>query len=280
VISAIVPTFNRAELLVRALRSIAAQTLRPDEVWVVDDGSTDGTAERVAREFPSVRCVRQENRGVSAARNRGIASARGEWLAFLDSDDEWQPTKLEEQMDALGRSPGARFCHTDEIWIRNGRRVNPGRRHAKRGGWIFRDCLPLCAISPSAALMHRSVIERVGPFDESLAACEDYDMWLRVCCRYPVVLAKEPLVVKHGGHAGQLSTTTWGLDRFRIRALEKILEEGELTPADRLAAQGTLAEKLRVFSAGAARRGRCSEAAGYERRLERLERELAEAGPA
>jgi glycosyltransferase involved in cell wall biosynthesis len=280
VISAIVPTFNRAELLVRALRSIAAQTLRPDEVWVVDDGSTDGTAERVAREFPSVRCVRQENRGVSAARNRGIASARGEWLAFLDSDDEWQPTKLEEQMDALGRSPGARFCHTDEIWIRNGRRVNPGRRHAKRGGWIFRDCLPLCAISPSAALMHRSVIERVGPFDESLAACEDYDMWLRVCCRYPVVLAKEPLVVKHGGHADQLSTTTWGLDRFRIRALEKILEEGELTPADRLAAQGTLAEKLRVFSAGAARRGRCSEAAGYERRLERLERELAEAGPA
>ncbi len=273
-VSAIVPTFDRAPLLRRALASIASQSRPPDEVIVVDDGSADRTRALVAEEFPAVRYLFQERRGVSAARNRGIEAATGDWLAFLDSDDEWLPDKLERQLAALAatrETGGARYrvCHTDEIWIRGGRRVNPGARHAKRGGWMFRDCLPLCAISPSSAVLHRSVLEAVGGFDERLPACEDYDLWLRIAARYPVLLVNEPLVVKHGGRADQLSRTTWGLDRFRIRALEKIVESGVLSAADRRAALETLLEKLTIFATGAGRRGRGDEARRYEERIAR-----------
>ncbi len=280
-ISAVVPTRDRAELVARALASIEVQSRPADEVIVVDDGSTDGTRERIAAGFPAVRYLRQEPRGVSAARNRGIEAARGDWLAFLDSDDEWLPTKLERQLaalEAVAETGGAyRVCHTDEIWIRHGRRVNAGARHAKTGGWMFRDCLPLCAISPSSALIHRSVLEEVGGFDESLPACEDYDLWLRISARHPVLLVDEPLVVKHGGHADQLSRTVWGLDRFRIRALEKILESGDLAAADRQAALATLLGKTALFAAGAAKRGRTGEASRYEQLAARWRAELPEA---
>ncbi|MGB7490221.1 MAG: glycosyltransferase family A protein, partial [Thermoanaerobaculia bacterium] len=193
-VSVVIPTFDRASVLARAVDSVVAQTHSPAEVIVVDDGSTDDTAELVERRFPSVRLLRQENRGVSAARNRGIEASGGEWIALLDSDDEWRPSKLERQMSGLEERPELRVCHTDEIWIRQGRRVNPRQIHAKHGGWIFEHCLPLCAMSPSSILIHRSIFEVVGMFDEELPACEDYDLWLRICSRYPVLYVDEPLV--------------------------------------------------------------------------------------
>ena len=264
IVSVVVPTHDRAALLPRALDSVRRQSAPPGEVIVVDDGSTDGTGDLVRRRFPEVRLLRQANRGVSAARNRGIGAARGEWIALLDSDDAWLPEKLERQLAALAGAPGHRICHTDEIWIRDGRRVNPGARHAKRGGRIFRHCLPLCAISPSAALIQRSLFDEVGLFDEALPACEDYDLWLRITAREPVLLLDEPLVEKHGGHADQLSRTEPGLDRHRIRALVKILEGGDLAPGDRAAAIATLAEKCRIWAGGAAARGRLEEAESYQ----------------
>ncbi len=268
-VSVLIPTHNRAHTLGRALDSVLAQTLPAAEIIVVDDGSADGTADLLARRYPAVRCLRQSNHGVSHARNRAIEAAGGEWLALLDSDDAWLPGKLARQGAALHDDPGKRLCHSDEIWVRNGRRVNPGARHAKAGGWIFRDCLPLCAISPSSALIHRSVFDAVGSFDETLPACEDYDLWLRIAARYPVLLVDEPLVVKHGGHADQLSRTVRGLDRYRIRALQKILESGALGPADRRAALEVLLEKTAIFAAGAAKRGRVDEARRYEARAAR-----------
>ena len=263
-VSAIVPTYNRASLLRRALTSVFAQIRPAEEVIVVDDGSTDETAEMVRTEFPEARYFAQPNRGVSAARNLGISKANGDWLALLDSDDEWAPEKLARQLEELAASPEHRICHTDEIWIRRGRRVNPKRRHAKSGGWIFERCLPLCAISPSSVLLHRSVLEQVGGFDESLPACEDYDLWLRACSRYPLLYVHEYLVIKHGGRADQLSARVAGLDRYRIRALEKILATGELDDGQRRAAERTLAEKARIWAAGARRRGRTDEAERYE----------------
>jgi glycosyltransferase involved in cell wall biosynthesis len=262
VISAIVPTFDRAPRLARALDSILAQTRPADELIVVDDGSTDGTRELIAERFPAVRYLRQENQGVSAARNLGIAAALGDWIALLDSDDEWRPEKLERQLLALAGS-GAKICHTDEIWIRGGRRVNPGRRYARRSGRIFRDCLPLCAISPSSVLIHRTVFAAAGTFDEQLPACEDYDLWLRICSCFPVLLVDEPLVIRHGGRADQLSRSVPGLDRYRIRALEKILLSGDLDAGDRHAALATLIDKTSIFAQGAARRGRDREAAAF-----------------
>jgi glycosyltransferase involved in cell wall biosynthesis len=267
-ISVVIPTFDRASVLPRAIDSVVRQTRSPAEVIVVDDGSTDDTAELVERRFPSVRLLRQVNRGVSAARNRGIEASESEWIALLDSDDEWRPRKLERQMSALKERPELRVCHTDEIWIRHGRRVNQRRIHAKHGGWIFEHCLPRCAMSPSSIVIHRSVFDEVGMFDEELQACEDYDLWLRICSRYPVLCVDEPLVVKHGGHEDQLSRQVWGLDRFRIRALEKVIDSGHLNEADWQASVAMLLEKIEIYLEGARRRGRLEEAAQYERRLQ------------
>ncbi len=297
IVSVIIPTYNRKETLLRALRSVLHQTRPPEEIIVVDDGSTDGTGAVVQQEFPSVRYLRQENRGISAARNRGIREASGEWVAFLDSDDEWLPRKLERQLEALEHTlileteltrpnflHGSRIthhvasdnlpaeltppistspshfskyslCHTNEIWIRRGRRVNPKKKHAKSGGYIYQKCLPLCVISPSSVIIHRSVFEEVGLFDESLPVCEDYDLWLRICCRYPVLYLEEPLIVKYGGHEDQLSRRYWGMDRFRIQALEKMLASGILGEADYLATLNMVVEKLRIVIQGAEKRG-------------------------
>ncbi len=187
---------------------------------------------------------------------------------MLDSDDAWLPHKLAQQVAAL-QQHGGYICHSDEIWIRNGRRVNPKKRHAKSGGWMYQQCLPLCAISPSAVMIHRSVLETVGYFDETLTVCEDYDLWLRICARYPVVYIDEPLVTKYGGHADQLSQQYCGMDRFRIRALEKMLQSGHLSAADQQATRMMLQHKINVYLTGVRKRNRTEEITHYESLLAR-----------
>ncbi|MCY4297344.1 MAG: glycosyltransferase family A protein [Gammaproteobacteria bacterium] len=253
-VGVVIPTFNRAHTLGRALDSVLAQTLRPERIIVVDDGSTDGTAELVAG-YPGVGYLHQPNRGVSAARNLGIRHCDCDWIAFLDSDDEWLPEKLEVQFEALAREPGHQLIHCDEIWIRNGRRVNPGQRHRKRGGRIFEHCLPLCVISPSAAVIARGLLRETGLFDETLPACEDYDLWLRICRRHPVLYVDQPLLRKYGGHADQLSRQHWGMDRFRVRALRGLLAGNSLDAAQRRLAAETLREKCQILINGARKRG-------------------------
>ena len=136
-VSAIIPTHNRSQTVLRALRSVYAQRILINEVIVIDDGSSDDTVARIQAEFPGVILICQTQHGVSHARNRGIDAAQGEWLAFLDSDDEWLPIKVETQLNAVRNNPSSRICHSNEIWIRNGRRVNPMNKHRKHGGWIF-----------------------------------------------------------------------------------------------------------------------------------------------
>ncbi len=271
-ISVIIPTHNRAPLLERALTSVLAQTLTPMEIIVVDDGSSDSTEELMTSRFPGCCYIRQSNRGVSAARNRGIERAGGDWLAFLDSDDEWLPGKLEAQRQAIASSPEVLICHTEEIWVRNGRRVNPMKKHAKSGGWIFPHCLPFCVISPSSVIIHRSLFDEIGLFDETLPACEDYDLWLRICSRHPVAFVEQPQIKKYGGHDGQLSQRHWGMDRFRLHALEKIIQEGCLGDDDRLAATRILIKKAGILANGAAKRGKSEEEAKYRVLEERYSR--------
>lgn len=276
-VSVVIPTHDRASQVERAVHSVLEQTVAAHEILVIDDGSSDGTAERLRGRFPTVRVEVQANKGVSAARNNGIAKATGEWIALLDSDDEWLPAKLERQLAALAEAPQHRAVHCDELWIRRGRRVNPRRKHRKSGGWIFEQCLPLCVISPSAVLLEAALLRQLGGFDESLPACEDYDLWLRLCAREPVLFVDEPLVVKHGGNPDQLSSRIWGLDRFRIEALERALKDPVLSPEQRRAVHGELRHKLEIFVGGADKRGRADVAARYGRRLAALEREDAAA---
>jgi glycosyltransferase involved in cell wall biosynthesis len=269
VVSVIVPTYNRAETLPRALTSILEQTRPPRHIIVVDDGSTDTTAELVKQRFPQAHYLYQPNAGVSAARNAGIRfnerlADPGEWIALLDSDDAWLPDKLEQQLEAWQRQPHHRLIHCDEIWIRNGRRVNPRKKHRKYGGHIFQHCLPLCAISPSAVLLHRALLDDTGLFDEGLPACEDYDLWLRVSHREAVLLVDAPLLIKYGGHADQLSRQHWGMDRFRVRALCRCIEHEELAPEQRRAALAVLGEKLDILIMGARKRGNETMIRDYE----------------
>jgi len=262
-ISVIIPTHNRAHTISQAIESVLKQSLPPTEIIIIDDGSTDGTAELVQNKFPNCRYLHQQNQGVSSARNSGISAASGEWLAFLDSDDEWMPDKLAAQASALECNPEAHLCHTEEIWIRNGKRVNQMKKHAKRGGWIFQHCLPLCAISPSSVIIHHSLFEAVGLFDEKLPACEDYDLWLRICAFYPTLFIETPQIIKHGGHEDQLSRKHWGMDRFRIQALEKIIAHPKLSPADRQAASEVLIKKAGILAQGAIKRGKQQQADTY-----------------
>ena len=265
--SVIIPCHNRSESLHRALKSVFAQTYTKFEVIIVDDGSTDDTAQLIQNCFPQCVYIYQANKGVSAARNTGIAQAKGEWIAFLDSDDEWLPAKLQIQIQAATNYPEHKIIHTDEIWIRNGKRVNPMRKHQKYGGWIFEKCLPLCAISPSSVMIQRQVFHRVGLFDESLPACEDYDLWLRVCSLYPVHFIEEALIIKYGGHQDQLSTKYWGMDRFRIKALSHIIQSGSLNQQDMTAARSMLIKKLQIYILGAKKRQKYSEIEHYEKLL-------------
>ncbi|MGH7913294.1 MAG: glycosyltransferase family 2 protein [Candidatus Binataceae bacterium] len=262
-ISVIIPTHNRRAMLPEALASVAAQHDASFEVIVVDDGSTDGTWDDLQAQHGDIRAARTERRGPAAARNRGIAMARGRLIAFLDSDDLWMPEKLARQSLFMRNNPRCLISQTTEIWLRDGRRVNPGRRHRKRPGDIFADALHTCLISPSAAILRRELCDELGGFDEDLAACEDYDLWLRVLARHEAGLLDEPLVVRRAGHPGQLSATVPALDRFRILALAKLLVDASLGNAKRAMAAEMMAAKCLIYSKGLARRGRHDDAAFF-----------------
>ena len=258
-VSVIIPTYNRAALVRQAVESVLLQKEPADEIIVVDDGSTDDTRLQLQQFGERINIIHQPNSGVSAARNTGIRHARCEWLAFLDSDDLWKPKKLMMQKRALLSSPEYKICYTDEEWQKNNKRVNPKKVHQKHGGWIYNYCLPRCIISPSSVLVHHSVFEQFGLFDETLPACEDYDLWLRLSCRLPVLLAPQKLIVKRDGPWDQLSHQH-SLDKHRIRALVKILQTGSLNEAMQEATRKTLLEKCRIYAMGAEKHGRTDEA--------------------
>jgi glycosyltransferase involved in cell wall biosynthesis len=274
VVSVIIPTYNRAAKVAKAVSSVLEQTFRDFELIVVDDGSTDPTRSVLQPFGTRIRfLLHEENRGVSAARNTGIRASQGPLIAFLDSDDYWLPEKLEKQVGFFRLHPDAVACQTEEIWIRRGRRVNPMQKHAKPSGDIFAPSLRLCLVSPSGVMLRRSLLDEVGWFDETLPACEDYDLWLRISCRYPVHLLGEPLLVKEGGSPDQLSATVKGLDQYRISAIVKLIRSGMVRGRQLDAAFEELALKCRIFGRGCVKRGRVEEGERYLRLPDRLKEE-------
>ena len=261
-VSVIIPTYNRAGMLKEAIDSVLTQEYSGFELIVVDDGSTDETSQLLEDYDAKIKHIRQSNQGVSAARNRGIAAASGEFIAFLDSDDLWLPQKLSTQVKFFSDHPDAVINQTEERWIRNGVRVNPKKRHLKFSGMIFERSLALCLVSPSAVMIKKSLFDTVGVFDEDLPACEDYDLWLRISCRYPVHLIETALIIKRGGHEDQLSRAA-GLDKYRIRSLVKLLESHLLAPQQQRVVIDTLYEKCTVYAGGCRKRGREEEAETY-----------------
>ena len=254
-ISTVIPTLDRRHTLCRAINSVLKQTIPADEIIIIDNGSTDGTLDMIQSEFPMVRFASQIKPGVSAARNMGISLANSKWVALLDSDDAWEPNKLEKQIELSIDNSNSRLIHTDEIWYRNGRRVNQMKKHKKRGGNIFEDCLPLCCISPSSVLMRKDLFDDIGLFDEKLPVCEDYDMWLRITSKESISYVDEPLTIKYGGHEDQLSSKFWGMDRFRIQSLEKLLNREYLNFKQENAVYEIMIKKLNILIQGGTKRG-------------------------
>ena len=261
-VSVIIPTYNRGWIIKEAIDSVLAQDYTEFELIIVNDGSSDHTSDVLDSYGDDIKVLSQKNKGVSAARNLGIAEASGKFIAFLDSDDLWLPQKLSVQIEFFNQTPDALICQTEEVWIRNGLRVNPKKRHKKPSGMIFKPSLELCLVSPSAVMIHRCLFDRVGGFDETLPACEDYDLWLRTSCRFPVHLIDSPLIIKRGGHDDQLSSRS-GLDKFRIKAIEKIINSGRLSDDQHRAAVNMLKKKCDIYAVGCRKRGREEEARYY-----------------
>ncbi len=198
VISVVIPTYNYGRFIGEAMESVLDQTLTPGEIVVVDDGSTDET-EAVVREFGErVRYVRQENRGVSEARNRGVAETTGEWIAFLDADDTWEPTKLETQAArfAADEKIGLVHCGMREFDTVTGSTIN--LRLDGDEGQVADDLLlwerPVVNVSGSAVMVRRKAFVEAGGFDPRMKCGEDWDLCYRISRRYKVGFVAEPLV--------------------------------------------------------------------------------------
>ena len=258
-LSVIIPTFNRCSQVLEAIASVLEQAHFEEHGWamgeqfeliVVDDGSTDETECICKARYPAVTVLRQPNLGVSRARNAGIEASNGQWIAFLDSDDVWLPTKLSAQFALLEISQ-RKVCHTEEHWIREDEPVTPKRALRKQGGDLFAECIRHCAIAPSAVLIERCVFDEIGVFDESLPVCEDYDLWLRLSARYKVDLLEAPQVIRRAGHADQLSVRYVAMDRFRIRALINLLTSTPLSASQQALAVANLQTRIAIVHKGA-----------------------------
>ncbi len=255
-VSVIIPVFNRKKLLVRAIESVLKQSFKDFELFVVDDGSDDGTQDLPILKESKITFIRlKENRGVSKARNIGVKKSSGEWIAFLDSDDEWFTKKLEKQIEWCRENPQFEIMQTKEIWIRNGRQVNPPMTHKKYQGDLFASSLERCMITPSSVLLKRSLFEESGGFNENYPVCEDYDLWLRITCQKQIGLLDQYLLKRFGGHSDQLSSSMMGLDRFRIRSMMELLESNLLSDTQIKLLRTVLTKKALIVANGYMKRG-------------------------
>ena len=263
-VSVIIPTHDRLKMLLEAIESVQAQTYVPTELIVVDDGSTDGTAELVRNQH-GVNLLQISHTGCpGAVRNAGMDIAKGDYLAFLDSDDLWMPGKLSAQMEILLACPDVPLVHCREIWIRDGKPVSQASQRHQREGQLFPDAVHKCVIGPSTVVLHRSILSAAGRFREDLEIAEDYELWLRVTALFQVAYCDQALVTKRAGHGDQLSERHGQIERFRIAALAPLVATRRWAEPKQSIAQRELARKCLIYAAGARKRGRDSEADRYE----------------
>jgi len=261
--SVIIPTYNRRNYLKIAIESILAQDFKSYELIIVDDGSKDGTDAYLKQLGYDKYCryVYQENKGPAAARNSGIRKAKGEYICFLDSDDRFVHYKLSVAHEYIQEHPDYRIFHTEELWYRDGSYLAQKECHAKPEGHCFEQALSLCCVSLSTAVVHQSVFDTVGMFDETFHSCEDYDFWLRALQMFPIKLIPQYLTIKDGGRKDQQSQKYFGMDRFRVAAIQKVLPTLDDTLKEK--ALHELITKGTIYAKGARKRGKQSEADSY-----------------
>jgi glycosyltransferase involved in cell wall biosynthesis len=276
--SAIIPVYNRKELIRDALESVLSQTFLPHDIIVADDGSDDGTPDLV-REYLSEKAgslswklLEGPHCGLAGAvRNRAVAASEGNWVAFLDSDDLWMPEKLALQRDYLESHPDIRLVHTRETWLRGEKIISQKKQRHKREGDVFEDALVKCMIGPSTVALKRELWEESGGFREDLEIAEDYELWLRITAGEPVGYLDRPLITKRAGAWEQLSLKYGQIEKFRLRGLGDLVERGwfrgrGIPPEREALAVGEFARKCHIYALGCEKRGRRDEAALWHRK--------------
>lgn len=219
-VSVVIPSYNRANCIERAIDSVFQQKVENLEVILIDDGSTDNTREIIQNKYgDKVRYFYQENQGISGARNTGIKNARGDYIAFLDSDDYWCPDKLEKQMSLAEEHPEYGLLASCCASIRTDGSFRESNRRGK-SGWVLKDLFQANFIRTSSAVIRRDCFNRVGLFDEKLKESEEYDLWLRVAAVYPVGFINEALTVYVDNLNGSSIDSLVGR-LYRLRTLEK-----------------------------------------------------------
>jgi teichuronic acid biosynthesis glycosyltransferase TuaG len=220
-VSVIVPAYNAEAFLARAIRSVEAQSFRDFEIVVVDDGSTDRTAE-VAQGFGSVRYIRASHAGEAAARNRGLEEARGELVAFVDADDEWLAEKLARQVAFMERL-GSSFSYTDSYVVRGDRRQRYSTLARPHRGLILAplidDWLDQAFITNNTVVASRALLQDVSGFESGLptASNADYGLWLKLALRGTRFdYLDEPLALYHRGHPSDSSDSVTMVERHRL----------------------------------------------------------------
>jgi glycosyltransferase involved in cell wall biosynthesis len=233
----VTPTWNRARYLPECIESVLAQEFPGLEHVIVDDGSTDDTPAVLRRYGDRVRSVRQENAGQSAAWNRCLELARGEFVAFLDSDDAWLPGKLARQIPMLDRDPGAGLLYAAVEYMDEDGKPSPvrGSRRGTPSGWILPRLLETNVMNTGTVVVRRELLRKAGPFDGAYVSVNDWDMWLRVCATTRVIY--DPVVsCRMRRHAGQIIADREKMDAARVRLLEDNLRRIERTAPEHAAA--------------------------------------------
>jgi glycosyltransferase involved in cell wall biosynthesis len=298
----VVPTCNRREMVAQALQSVLAQTYRNFELVVVDDGSTDGTpmhlmrllgaepraVEILSRMNPAalnpffhqfvhdgipIQYQYHPNRGLGAARNRGIRHARGTYVAFLEAEDLWEPTHLQAQIAFLDGDGWARIARVGGRQAKDGTRARRSRRAEEASGWIFSQALEACPAGLSCAVVHRGCFAECGTFDENMPACDDYDLWLRLAARFPIHYVAGPEVT-HRSPRPELASHSWTWDRFRVYALEKAFQSGQLNPEQRFLVSQEIVRRCEHLVEGYRRQKSEERANFYERKRKRFAQEV------
>jgi glycosyltransferase involved in cell wall biosynthesis len=270
--SLVIPVYNRRELLLEALSSVLAQTRLPTEIILVDDGSSDGSAE-AARFFlaekgggVSWNILTLEHSGMAGAvRNRGVEAARSEWIAFLDSDDLWEPEKLASQEAYIAAHPNVRLVHTREKWLRGDKIISQKKQKHKREGDIFSDALVKCIIGPSTTVIRKDLWDQTGGFRENIEIAEDYELWLRITAGDAVGYIDTPLITKRAGGWDQLSEKYGQIEKFRLQGLGDLVESDwfrkqGLEERRCELARGEFIRKCQIYALGCEKRGRREEA--------------------
>jgi glycosyltransferase involved in cell wall biosynthesis len=223
-VSVVIPTYNCAAFLPAAIESVLAQTYKDFEILVVDDGSTDATSEVIAPYLDRVQFIRQENKGVPAARNVGIRASRGEFIAWLDADDVWLPDKLELQMLSFA-DPEVMMAYSDfSVKYSDGQTLLSylAQQPLACEGYIVDNYVQSRFLFPSTMVLRRDSMERCGFFDEEMLVCEDLELFARISLHGKVAWSRRPLTVRYEG-THNLTSKSERIVHYTILALTKVL---------------------------------------------------------